>query len=400
MWESRRDAVTDILLATGVALLGVPVLIGLVSWHPADQRFVIEVPWLLLATHLVASATLLARRRAPLLLCLIQLVFTLTTPIYLLVTTGTVSDTWSGAWATLQAPFVCYAAIVYTSDRRRTYAWVLIAVTTVIAIRPWQPALNSAAGGIVFTVVPALLGLYTSARRRLIQALKDRADRAVREQHRLAGQALAEERRRLASEMHDVVSDRVSLMVLQASALSVAADEATRAAADDLSAAGRQALSELHELLDMLQTTRSEETERTEPPATLPDLTALVAESEAAGVRVALSTSGNPLTTSPAVGRTAYRVIQEALTNVHKHAPDADVRVRVHYGADQVRLTVRNSAAAPDKTLSSSGSGAGLTGLRHRVELVHGDFHAGPDGEGGFAVEVTLPAYVPTAVQA
>jgi signal transduction histidine kinase len=98
------------------------------------------------------------------------------------------------------------------------------------------------------------------------------------------------------------------------------------------------------------------------------------------------------------VARTAYRVVQEALTNVRKHAPGAAVRVRLRYHPDRVRVTVTNSAAtaAPDPALAATGSGAGLRGLEQRVGLVGGELDAGPTPEGGFRVDARLPGYVPT----
>ncbi|WP_279583377.1 sensor histidine kinase [Fodinicola feengrottensis] len=373
-WESRRDALIDIALAAGVAVGGIPILITIVSWHPAQDRFVLDVPWLLLISHVVSSATLLLRRRVPVALCLLELIAIAATPIGLLATTGTIlvpADDPSGAWATLEMPFVLYSAIVYTpTGRRRIYAWMLIVALAAIAVRPWQADFGTVSGGLLFTAVPALLGLYIGARRRLIRALTERAERAEREQQLLAEQARAEERTRLAAEMHDVVSHRISLMVLQAGALRVAAsDDSTRSAAEDLRSSGVQALDELRELVAVLRENPpadNENSERKDLPASLPDLSALVADSATAGIRVSLDESGNPLMISPAVGRTAYRVVQEALTNVHKHAPGTDVRVQVRYGADQVRLTVRNNAPVrpADQALSSTGSGSGLTGLR------------------------------------
>ncbi|WP_207401096.1 sensor histidine kinase [Actinomadura roseirufa] len=127
-----------------------------------------------------------------------------------------------------------------------------------------------------------------------------------------------------------------------------------------------------------------------------PDLAGLVAESAAAGMPVELVERGGPREPSPAVARTAYRVVQESLTNARKHAPGAAVRVEVRYRADGVRLAVVNSAPAaePDAALAGSGSGLGLAGLRERVETLGGTFAAGPLPD-GFRVEATLPAYVP-----
>jgi signal transduction histidine kinase len=115
-------------------------------------------------------------------------------------------------------------------------------------------------------------------------------------------------------------------------------------------------------------------------------------------VPVELVEEGDPPLASPVVGRTAFRIVQEALTNVRKHAPGSRVRVAIHYRTDGVRLTIRNSAPAgtADVELASSGSGAGLVGLRQRVELIGGSFRSGPEAGGGFSVEASLPAYVPT----
>ncbi len=132
------------------------------------------------------------------------------------------------------------------------------------------------------------------------------------------------------------------------------------------------------------------------------ELSTLVAESESVGVSVNLVEDGNPERTSPAVGRTAYRIVQESLTNIRKHAPGASATVNVRYGADRVRLTIRNTPATStvDCGLSSTGSGTGLLGLRQRVELVGGTLRAGPSHDGGFEVDAILPAYVPTGEKA
>ena len=126
-------------------------------------------------------------------------------------------------------------------------------------------------------------------------------------------------------------------------------------------------------------------------------LSVLVEECRAVGVEVELSESGDRSASSPVVARTAYRIVQEALTNVRKHAPGSGVRVEVRYEADRVRLRVRNSAptAVVDRELASSGSGSGLKGLRQRVELVGGTFESGPRPDGGFCVESVLPMKAP-----
>jgi signal transduction histidine kinase len=289
---------------------------------------------------------------------------------------------------------------LYQPNRRIAVA--AIAVLSLIVARPWQPSVSVITVGLLRTATGPLLAQYFEARRRLVAALRERAERAEREQHLLAEQARAEERARLAGEMHDVVTHRVSLMVLQAGALRITApDEVTRQAAEELRAAGCQALDELRDLVGILRTAGEDD----QTPST-PGMAALVAESTGVGTPAELAQEGDPALASPVVGRTAYRIVREALTNVRKHAPGARVTVRVSYFESGVQLTVRNTApparngspggAPPGTDLAGTGSGLGIAGLRQRVELVHGTLRAGGTPDGGFCVEATLPAYVPT----
>lgn len=184
--------------------------------------------------------------------------------------------------------------------------------------------------------------------------------------------------------------------MLQAGALRLTAtDAATRQAAEELRAAGCQALDELRDLVGILRTAPEDDHS---PSA--PDIPALIEESAAVGTPTELIEQGDRALASPVVGRTAYRIVREALTNVRKHAPGAEVVVRVEYAQAQVRITVRNSAPTQDPVddaLAGSGSGLGIVNLRHRVELIQGTLLAGGAPDGGFCVEASLPAYLPTA---
>jgi signal transduction histidine kinase len=193
-------------------------------------------------------------------------------------------------------------------------------------------------------------------------------------------------------------------MVLQAGALRLtAADEPTQLAAEGLRSTGGQALEELRDLVGILRDAESG-TPIDLAPNTVGwnaalDLSTLVTESESVGVLADLVEEGDPRLISPVVNRTAYRVVQEALTNVRKHAPGARVRIRASYRVDGVHLTVHNSAASRpiDPSLTATSAGVGLLGLRQRIELIDGTLRVGPDDAGGFVVEATLPAYVSTA---
>ncbi|MEV4540331.1 sensor histidine kinase [Micromonospora echinaurantiaca] len=260
---------------------------------------------------------------------------------------------------------------------------------------------NAIAMAAWLVVFPLVVGLWIGARRDTLAALRDRAARLEREQEARAERARAEERARIAREMHDVVAHRVSLMVVHAGALEVtAADPATVEAAALIRSTGRQALTDLREVLGVLrQAGGGAESAPAGPAAAaglpdtapLPGLGAvdeLVRESRAAGLRVQRQDEGTPAAVPATVGRTVYRVVQEALTNVRKHAADAEVTVRLHHLAGGIEVSVRNGPSTAGAGLP--GAGLGLVGLRERVELLGGRLEAGPR-DGGFLVRALIP---------
>ncbi len=393
-------AVSFVVLDTSTTLAGA-------TWWPARPG---TLAWTLLAVQAAACFSLVARRRAPVLVVAVLAAFTLAVTL-LIWPAGALTPAHAGnVWAPYATVLAAYGPFFYRQDRR--VALITITVLAVVVARPWQPSVTVITIAVLRTVAGPLLAMYFEARARLVRALTDRAERAERERHLLAEQARAEERAALAGEMHDVVTHRVSLMVLQAGALRITApDEPTRQAAEELRAAGCQALDELRDLVGILRTAP----EADQTPST-PGFAALVAESTAVGTPAELVTDGDPALASPVVGRTAYRIVREALTNVRKHAPGARVTVRVSYDESQVRLTIRNEPpagpprsglaatgsglAATGSGLAATGSGLGLASLRQRIELVHGTLGAGRSADGGFCLEATLPAYVPTAESA
>ncbi|SDC58919.1 sensor histidine kinase [Actinokineospora iranica] len=393
LWRTRREAFFYLLPIAVV--FGAYVLAIVIDQTPPTRFGLVD-----LAASLSLTVLMVLRKRYP--ATLMAAAIAISAGYLLLMAYGT--GEWHPGfkdiepWMPLAATVLAYSVMVYAGP---IVGPVLVGVLTVIVARPWRTSTDLVLGALLMIVMPALIGLYVRAHRRLVQALTDRVERAEREQHLLAEQARADERVRLAEEMHDVVTHRVSLMVLHAGALGVTApDEHTRTAAEGLRAAGCEALNELRELVGVLRNDPDGPEPRTAAadPAAVPDLSTLVAESESVGVPVELVQDGNPALTSPAVGRTAYRVVQESLTNIRKHAPGAPTKVHVRYGGDRVRLTIRNDRATGtvDSGLSSTGSGVGLTGLRQRVELVGGTLSAGPRAGGGFEVDAVLPAYVPT----
>ncbi|MEO3875730.1 histidine kinase [Nonomuraea sp. B12E4] len=264
--------------------------------------------------------------------------------------------------------------------------------------------------------LPLALGLWTRARREVLAAARERAERLEREQVMRAEQARAQERARIAREMHDVVAHRVSLIVLHAGALEVrAADEETAQAAALIGGIGREALTNLRDVLGVLRSPSRApgpaggppqgpggqdrlrppptlgDPERLRPPPTLDDLDRLLDQSRALGIAVTRHDEGEARPVESTVERTAYRVVQEALTNVHKHAGDVGTDVRIRYGPDALEVEVRNDApGAPREELP--GAGWGLVGLRERVELLGGTLRTSAEEGGGFLVSARIPA--------
>jgi signal transduction histidine kinase len=261
---------------------------------------------------------------------------------------------------------------------------------------------------------PVLLGLYVRARRRLVESLRERATGLEFELELLAEKAAeraerarAEERTRIAREMHDVVAHRVSLMVVHAAALKAVAlkdPQKASASAELLGDMGRQALTELRQMLGVLRSTEEASPAAAAAPApaaalpgedeegpSLALLATLVEESQAAGMGVELTVEGTHRPCGSRVEATVYRVVQEALTNVHKHAAGAKAVVRLAYREAEVAVLITNgpSDGTPQAALPSGGHG--LLGMRERVTSHGGGFAAGPTPEGGFRVSALLP---------
>jgi signal transduction histidine kinase len=366
----RPGPARDIAVAGATALGGIALVLG-------DARKFGHLPgvawWALVAVQLLSAACLLARGHAPLTVALAVAVLSVVA-------------------ATPAAAVATYAVFAYGAPVGR--AWMVTFAMAAVTERPWTLDVSRARDGafivdlqlmLVAVVIAVALGL----RRRRADA---RNARAARDRALYAEQARADERARLAAEMHDVITHRVTLMVLQAGALQVStSDDAVRQQADELRRSGQRALSELRELLSVIrQGVPTEPTDQAQPA--LLDLTELVAASRGVGIPVEYIADGSPLVMSTVVARTAYRVVQESLTNVRKHAPGATVELTVRCENDSLLLTVRNTgAAAATGQLSGTGASGGLHGLRQRVELVNGSLDAGPRPDGGFEVCAMLP---------
>jgi len=236
-----------------------------------------------------------------------------------------------------------------------------------------------------------VVGRATASRVRLTAELHEAAVQADEERQAGAARAVADERRRIAREMHDVVAHSVSMMVIQAGgARRILHREPARAveAAALIERAGREALVEMRHLLGLLHA--EDGPAEYAPQPTLVNLGSLVERARAAGLPVNLEVHGDRPELTAGLDLAAYRVLQEALTNVIKHGGCAPTDVRVHYRADAVEVLVSDRGNGPvDARLA--GSGHGLVGMRERVRMYGGELQAGRRRGGGFEVSVRLP---------
>jgi signal transduction histidine kinase len=283
---------------------------------------------------------------------------------------------------------------------RRSLAWIVVASVAASVVYGF---LYSTSGsdfrdnvviGVLLFGFAVGWGLFVRVRRDLIAQLQARAAQLEEEGRLRADQARAAERERIAREMHDVLAHRISLLSLHAGALEYRPDappaeiEATAAVVRESAAA---ALEELRDVIGVLR--EGTESEARPPQPTLTDLPALIEESRAAGMRIEAELDlADEEDGTGSAGRTAYRIVQEGLTNGRKHAPGTLVSVKVAAGAAAIEIEVRNRAPlSPPPAPALPGAGSGLIGLRERVDLAGGELHHERDTDGDFVLTATLP---------
>ncbi|MFD9008545.1 sensor histidine kinase [Streptomyces sp. NPDC059552] len=410
-WARRRDAVGDVVLGgvsavecawEGVAFAaeaGLPTAVGVLFGF-------------------VVGATLVLRRRWPIAVVLVGIAVSPAAMGFLLAVVGMYTLASSEVPRRITATLASMSlAATFVVMYLRTRGDVEADTTLVVVLSGFV--------AVALTVPPVLFGLYIGARRRLMESLQERADSLERELSLLADRAeeraewaRTEERTRIAREMHDVVAHRVSLMVVHAAALeAVAIKDPARAAKNAalVGDMGRQALTELREMLGVLRAAPKPAPADPVPAVavaamalagaagvagvagmedgpSLDELEVLVGQSRAAGMTVEMLVHGEGAAYAAEVEQTAYRVVQEALTNCHKHAPGARVVVRLAHRSGEVAMQVENGPCdgkATEPGLPSGGNG--LVGMRERVLGLGGVFVSGPTDAGGFRVSAVLP---------
>ncbi|RII15032.1 Sensor histidine kinase LiaS [Streptomyces sp. YIM 130001] len=442
-WQRRRSAALDVGLA--VVSAGECAAEGVVFAGDAGVPSPVGVLF-----GLVAGSALVVRRRWPIASVLVAIAVTPANMGVLLTIVGlyslAASDVPRRITAVLAGMSVVGTLIVTFVRTQQD------SVRGDLDVGEWFVFFMAMTASLGITAPPVLLGLYIGARRRLMESLRERADSLERELMLLADRAeeraewaRSEERTRIAREMHDVVAHRVSLMVVHAAALQAVARKDPEKAVKNAALVGdmgRQALTELREMLGVLRTepvpsvsasfeasdaggavgagsgsvsggegvegggaplaavgvaaavaaSRVWPEDGSDGPC-LAEVDELVGQSRAAGMVVELSVDGEPGVYAAELEQTAYRVIQEGLTNVHKHAPGAKAQVRLAYRGGEVAMQVENGPVpevGPDGARLPSG-GNGLVGMRERVTALGGVFVSGPTDAGGFRVSAVLP---------
>jgi len=381
-WQ-RHPWLTDSLIA---GVYAIPVLLGALVFSANTMRPIQDALLFLCAAGSVAAV--LFRRRAPLIAFAISL------------TAAAIPFSVTDGVFVFGLCLLLYAVPVYSSNRN---AWVALgcsaAVLLIASVLPWPEALHGRSGPadvIAYAVIllaAVLIGVNIGNRKRYLLALIDRAAQLARERDQQAQLASAAERSRIAREMHDIVSHSLTVMVTLAdgsAALIESSPERSRDAMVRVAETGRHALTDMRRMLGVLGesgTPGADSVDPTEPTGDLApqpaasDLSDLIDRFRAAGLPVRYTVSGVAPDDS-GLQLTVYRVVQEALTNVLRHAPSA-ARVRVEIGySNAVRVEIANSASPASTAPPIRGAGRGLVGLRERIALYGGTLETGTTTDG------------------
>ncbi len=389
MWLKEHPQTADVLLALligGISIIGLATVdleVGGGSNRAADPLAYVLV--------VVIFAMVAIRRRAP--VAALWVAAAAIIPYWVLdyIDTG----------ASVAALILIYTVAAHVDRRRsmRTGLWVggLLVAVMVVGVLVEQedlPAISVIANVVIFATA-WFIGDSVGNRRAYLAEVEDRAARAEHEREAATARAVQQERVRIARELHDVVAHSVSVMVVQASASRRVLSRDPELVAESLAViedTGREALDELRRLLGVLR--QEPGAADTEPQPSEGDVSALVRQCQDAGMDVHLvvdRADGTP-ELQPGLGLTVYRVVQEALTNVMKHAGPATVEVHLRMRPDAITIQVTDDGRGPVADWSAlPSSGQGLIGMRERVELFGGTLHTGLRPGGGFVVRAELP---------
>jgi signal transduction histidine kinase len=377
-WQKLAGAWVDRLLDGAFVLLAVLAQVEIWTRDEAENQ-----P-LLVVLALVWTLAPLARRRLP-----------FAAPVAALVAVGAmtfVAEEFVASTVTSVVGLALVTGVLSAYNEPRVAAAGLALAWGVVGLVAVQDPQESFVGSLVAGLVATaswLVGLGWYRRSAYAAALQERAERAERERETAARVAVAEERARIARELHDVVAHSVSVMVLQTGAVRRLLNEhqtREREALGSVERTGREALAEMRRLLGVLRA--PDEQAELAPQPGLSELPALVARTEAAGLPVALRVEGEPGALPLGIDLSAYRIVQEALTNTLKHAGPAHAKVAIRYERGAIDIEIADDGR---RAPTDNGGGHGLVGMRERATLYGGELTAGAREGGGFVVHARLP---------
>jgi signal transduction histidine kinase len=332
-----------------------------------------SVRWLVVACAIVVAVAALAlRHRQPLAAVFAIAAAVLALPAVLVL---------------LGPALVALYTVAITRGPRDT-AIAAVGVVAAFVLQPvaWGPTGdNSLPTVLIGTVASTALGLYAGVRR---ESARERTSFEQREEALEAERTVTEERVRIARELHDVVAHTLSLIIVQSEVMRTnLADEERRASAGAIAELGRDAMAELHRTLELLRG-RDEVAERAPRPV-LSDLQQLADQSRAGGLEVELGIEGAVRPLPASFELSAYRIVQEALTNVRRHAGAVHATVRLRFGVDALEVSIEDDGAGAPAAARSAGHG--LRGMRERAAMLGGLVSDGPREQGGYRVSAILP---------
>ncbi|MFJ2094029.1 sensor histidine kinase [Streptomyces sp. NPDC087901] len=286
-----------------------------------------------------------------------------------------------------------YSAVVHSRYRMRAMAGMVVAaVLAGLAFRETEPILPGWSSPAVVLLIAGVVASLVRFWQRQLSASQDRYAQLQEAQEEATRRAVEEERARIAAELHDVVTHNVSVMVIQAGAarkVMDAAPERSKTALLAVEAGGRAAMSELRHVMGLLAAPDNERPDGFEPQPGLGQLDTLVERVRAAGTPVHIAVTLPPEPLPRGVDLAAYRVVQEALTNTIKHAPDAEASVTIGYAEDWLEIEIADTGGKRD-AVPAVGSGSGLIGLRERLAIYGGELTAGPTLAGGYRIKARV----------
>jgi len=396
-WLAEHPVLVDRIIVVTYTVMSLLLLTLDLFVRPASGEAYPVSEWLRLAMLELVTIPVIAwmlwrRRTYPLIGFVVTLVISIFSPL----------ESLQGFADSVALLYLLYAIAVFGTVKKTWIGFAVAGVCTWLQLliedwrgTPFRFDWGMWVGVMMLYLVVLLIAINLGNRKRYIDALVDRADYLERDRDQLARIAVAEERERIAREMHDIVAHSVSVMIALSEGSARSMESSPEKAADAMrrsAETGRTALAEMRRLLGVLKAEHGEAVEFAPQPGVL-NIDACIDEFRQTGLNITSTISGTP-PGDDGFGLAVYRIVQESLTNALRYAgPGARVEVHIEYGADATRIRVQDYGRVSHavKTMENVGTGRGLQGLEERTRMFGGTLTAGKHAHGGWVVDATLP---------